>query len=365
MIDFRAGFDAYVAATEKKWKHDRSKSVGASEAFGCMRAVWFKKNGTEPDPDYEQSWGALRRGDLIENHFVEPAVRWYLENHFPNTRLVYGGQRQKTLIDTKNNLSATPDGLVIGADDDALAEYGVPSLGGTGCFNLEIKSIDPRVNLKEEKAVHRGQTIVQMGLTREKTSYKPNYAVIIYIDASFFDDIDVFVIPFDQKTYDIAKQRAREVFTITNPAEIMAEGKYENGCGYCQFKRACARVSGNAIPEEGEMNADTAPSPLMQEFQSLVLDERTASQESKYWEAKHKLASEKLKQWFVDTGVRRAEVPGVVKASISWVKGRTSYDYKAMLADGLDLTPYTRESEGHSRLFITEKGPKKAEAEEE
>jgi CRISPR/Cas system-associated exonuclease Cas4 (RecB family) len=361
-INFREGIDHYVRSNQKVWAHDRSKSLGASEAFGCIRKAWFGKNKTEKDESYEDDWGALQRGDLIELHFVEPATRWFLEEMFEGARLIFGGSRQRTLIDEVSGLSATPDGLVIGADDDALSHYGIESLGGSGCFNFEIKSIDPRVNLKEEKAIHRGQTIVQMGLTREKTRYQPNYAVIIYIDASFFSDIEVFVVPFDKRTYEVAKKRARTVFETTDPAELMAEGRFEGGCAYCPYSVACARVTKSAFPVDDKTIANemNTPSPLMEDFEARLREERTASAEYKAAEKRKAEASERLKQWFRDTGVRRAEAPGFAKASLSWTKGRTTYDVKAALADGVDLSPYAREGEGYDVLRISEKGPKSA-----
>lgn len=381
-IDFHEAYDTYVKAHQKVWAHDRSKTMGASEAFGCLRKAWFSKNGAARDPDHKDSWGALQRGDLIEQHFAEPAVRWFLENEFNDARLIWGGANQKTLKAPDAPLTATPDGLVVEADDDALALYGIPSLGGSGCFNFEIKSIDPRVNLREEKAIHRGQTIVQMGTTRETTQYQPNYAVIVYLDASFFDDIDIFVVPFDQKTYEIAKDRARAAFDVSNPADIMAEGKFDGAaCDYCPFKIACAQVSKGATPTTGEANYGNAPSKIMEEFEALVRAERVSSAGKKALEKDHKEAAERLKMWFQEVGVRRAEVPGVVKASITWVKGRKSYDQEGLIqalheaqkliraVEDAGLCPsdfvnealfdpeqYIREGEGHSRLSISEKG---------
>jgi hypothetical protein len=74
-IDFAEAFHTFVGANQKTWAHDRTKSVGASEAFGCLRKAWFSKHETPKDPEYKESWGALQRGDLIEQHFAEPAVR--------------------------------------------------------------------------------------------------------------------------------------------------------------------------------------------------------------------------------------------------------------------------------------------------
>lgn len=361
-ISFDAGLDAWVKAHQKTWKHDRSQSLGASEVFGCLRKAFFSKHGYEKDVDHEDRWGALIRGDHIENYFAEPATRWFLEALHGDSRLIWGGKKQRTFINGR--LSATPDGLVVGADDDALAMYGIPSLGGTACFNFEVKSIDPRVNLKEEKMVHRGQTIVQMGLIRAKTHYKPNYAVIIYIDASFFDDIDIFVVPFDQQAFDVAQMRADSIWTIKNPAEIMPEGKIDGVCDYCPFKRVCARTTAGSTPDKdaGDATNETVGLVIMEEFEGLVRTERAAAAAKKVAESEAKDASERLKQWFRDTGVRRALTDDEsIKASISWIKGRKTPDIAAMRADGVDVDKYMREGEGHDRLSISEKGSVRAD----
>lgn len=361
-LDFAQGFDDYIAAHQKTWKHDRKKSVGASEIFGCLRKAWFGKHDAPVDPSYKESWGAMERGNLIEEFHVEPAIRWYLENAFPDKgpRLTMGGKRQRTLIDTVSQISATPDGLVIGADDDALAKYGIPSLGGSGCFNFEIKSIDPRVNLKEEKSVHRGQTIVQMGLTREKMIYKPNFAVIVYVDASFLDDIDVFVVPFDQRTYDAAKERGRRVYDTKTPAEIMPEGKLDGSCKYCKYTHACARASKEATPTEGEATESNLPPALMDEIEKLLMEERRLKKEQVASEKAYKGVQEQLKEWLREIGVRRVSV-GDIKATISWSKGRKSFNRKAAEEDGLDLSKYDQEGEGFDTLRVTERGSTKAD----
>lgn len=360
-IDFEKGFNAYVGAHQKVWKHDRTKSVGASESFGCIRKSWFTKNNAVKDFDHKESWGALQRGDLIENHFVEPATRWFIEN-LHDAELVWGGAKQRTLID--GNLSATPDGLIINVDDDALAMYGIESLGGAGCFNFEVKSIDPRVNLKEEKAIHRGQVQVQMGLTRLKTRYKPNYAVIIYVDASFYDDIDIFVVPYDQHAFNIAKERADTVFATKDPVELMPEGKIDGTCDYCPYKRVCAQTNKINTPQDGDANTNETPLAIIEEFVSLATDERAAYLEKKVAEATHKEFSERIKQWFRETGVKRVKAPDdSIKGSISWVKGRKSYDVEAMRADGIDVEKYSKMGEGGDRLTISEKGSTRADEE--
>ncbi|AXQ69769.1 hypothetical protein HOU03_gp498 [Caulobacter phage CcrSC] len=354
-INFAKGFDEYVAAHQKKWRHDRSKSVGASEAFGCLRKAWFGKHNTPKDRNYKDDWGALKRGDVMEEHWVEPVVKWYLDQLPGNVRLIWGGKHQRTLVGKTAPASATPDGLIVDADDDALALYGIPSLGGTGCFNFEIKSIDPRVNLKEEKGIHRGQTIMQMGLTRELTSYRPNYALIIYVDASFYSDMNFYVIPFNQETFEAGKERARQAFEIKSVADIFPEGKLDGSCDYCPYTTACAVATGEATPTDGVTTETNTPSPIVKEFEDLIFLERELQAEKKVAEKAHKEAQERLKELFREVGTRRFQV-GDIKASITWNKGKKSLDRKAMEEDGIDLTPYEKEGNGFDTLRITEKG---------
>lgn len=358
-IDFTEAYDTFVKSRQKNWAHDRTKSMGASEAFGCLRKAWFAKHRPEArDPDYKDSWGAMVRGDIIEEHFAEPAVRWFLENYYYDARLIWGGNNQQTHKAPDAPLTSTSDGLVVDADDDALALYGIPSLGGTGCFHFEIKSIDPRVNLKEEKAIHHGQTQVQMGNTRETTKYQPNYAIIVYIDASFFDDIEVYVVAYDDKQYQAAKARATSLFAIENPAEIFPEGKIDNGCEYCPYTEECTRVTRGATPSSGEATFKTMSAEELKEFEELLAESQAVSAQRKALNEAASRSSERVKEWFRKHAVRRVVTSDETKVSLAWVKGKKTYDIEAMRAAGIPVDDFTKISGGHDRVTIREKGPR-------
>ena len=47
---------------------------------------------------------------------------------------------------------------------------------------------------------------------------KPTHAVLSYTDASFWNDVKEFVIPFDPQTYEVAQERATKIMTATNVA---------------------------------------------------------------------------------------------------------------------------------------------------
>ena len=163
-LDFDAMFASYHATQAKTWDHDRSKTVGASEIFGCIRKGWFEKhkngkNKYDPDED-DSSWGAALRGDILEEHYVVPALYHSIPK---GTKLLLAGADQQTLISGLN--SVTPDGLLVGLKRDALAKYGIPDIK-SNCILIEMKSIDPRAGLSEEKSIHRGQFQQQMGIIR-------------------------------------------------------------------------------------------------------------------------------------------------------------------------------------------------------
>jgi len=336
-LDFEAMFSAYVAGTTKSWEHDRSKTLGASEVFGCLRKAWFKKRAIEfteriqigmdtvedgvdvidgieyprfvetptyadvdrypPDEDTEESWGAMRRGDILEAHFVVPAIR----DNLPKGKLIFGGNDQKTFIEGYN--SATPDGIIIGIDRDALANYGVPDIG-TSCIMFEIKSIDPRVTLKEEKAIHHGQTQQQMGLVREKTPYKPNFAVILYVDASFLDKIKVFVVEFDEESWAAAKHRANEVYTTDDPAKIMPEGRLDGECAFCIFTKSCAIVTNGTIPDDNS-KLIAKDEELLVEFDPLAAEYQECQRAAKEAEKAFEQVKMKVKTELALIGSRK------------------------------------------------------------
>ncbi len=350
MLDFKGLFDNFATETAKVFSHNRSQTVGASEAFGCIRKTWFSKRGAEfgykQDADFEQSWGATKRGDLIEAHFVVPGLRSQLQKQIPSAELLFAGDDQATLVLGHN--SATPDGLITGLPRNALASYGIPDIE-SDCVVLEIKSIDPRVSLREEKSQHNGQTQVQMGIIRDLGKYKPNYAVILYIDASFYDNIKVFVVKFDPDTWEAAKKRANNVFTISEAARLAPEGKFDNTCTYCPFKAACSSVNVNSVPPDTKKKVEIKTD---EEIAALVAAYREAQDAQKKAEYQFEVAKENIKEALRERNTRRAHGEDF---KVSWftVAGRRTLDKEAMAADGIDLEKYEKEGQGYDQLKIS------------
>ncbi len=344
-IDFEGMFKAFEKSTEKEWRYDRRASLGASEVFQCIRKSFFEKWGYEADDDHEDDWGAAKRGDLIENHFAVPAVSAILKN---GEVLAMAGEDQDTF--RVGRLSATPDGLVINAARTALAQLGIDDIE-SDCFVTEFKSHDPRANIKEEKAVHRGQVQVQMGLLHELTNHRPQYAVIFYFDASWLSKIKFYVVRYDPKVFAVAKKRAEQVFTDQNPADLVAEGKIDDTCGICKYHEECAIASKEAIPSTKRKIADAE---TLDELAELTRRHAAAKALVAEGTQESKEIAQQIKDLLRKHGTKGASDDRFT-VSLSWNKGKKSTDLLAMQADGIDVEAYQNEGVGFEVLRVTAK----------
>lgn len=347
MLDFDKMFDDFHESQQRPWAHDRSKSLGGSEAFACIRKVGFDKHdgyGYKPDEDHEDSWGALERGNLIENNWVVPALMEMLPD---GVGYMYAGEDQITFFDEP--LSVTPDGLVTDLPRDALSKYGIPDIE-SDCVVLEIKSIDPRVNLTQEKEIHRGQAQIQMQMIRDQTEFQPMYAVLLYVDASFFDNMKVFVIPYEPRVYKSAKFRANKVFETEDPAELEAEGKFIGGCEHCKWQGACATVSKEAIPEN-EIKKKDIDQEILDKMYALLKEERERARDEKEAKEDKEDLRARIKQELANINTKRIKED---RYTVSWTfqGGRSSLDQSAMKADGIDLDKYKKSGTGFEKLTI-------------
>jgi hypothetical protein len=344
VLDFDKIFKAHIDANQKTWKHDRMKSVGASEVFDCIRKIWFVKLGAlngfaqdEEDPDDPDSWGARERGNIIEEYYVVPAVR---DNLPGAAKLRMAGKQQETLMFGEN--TATPDGLIVGLPRNALKKYGIADIG-SDCIMLEIKSIDPRVALHKEKDIHHGQTQTQMGIIRETTKYRPNFAVILYIDASFIDNLNVFVVPYDEVMWKIAQDRATTVFETTDPTQLAPEGKIDHECTYCKWQGACAKVTIGGMPPDLHKKATQ---DMIEALEPLVLAHRELEDAAKAAEHDLEVSKAEIKQALADMNTRKLRKLGEKKKTVwsaTWyaVAGKKTFSQKRLVeATGIDLEPY-------------------------
>jgi hypothetical protein len=334
----REALAAHAQATEKAWKHDRSKTVGASEIGLCARRTWYLKHGAEPDPGYKDRWGAKRRGALIES-FWEKALRASV-TALPGHKLRYAGRYQKTLIDEAAHLSATPDGLVVEE--------------GGASFCVECKSVDPRVKLEKAKEEHLFQVQVQLGLIRTLTNYRPDFAILTYIDASFLDESREFRIDYDESVFTAAVVRARAIMEAGSADELRPEGYIAGGgeCEYCAWRGQCSAMRAGQVPQKEEVTLDEGTLTTL-----ILLAQRreSAMERSEALELEAREIAQGIKDILKGHGTRRVDVPGL---RITWsaLKGRPSWDMPGLRAAaaevGLDLAPFERVGDPSDRLLV-------------
>jgi CRISPR/Cas system-associated exonuclease Cas4 (RecB family) len=335
----------HVNATRRVFAGGRSRSVGGSEIGQCARKVWWIKHNAPRDPGYVDSWGAVVRGSIFEDHFWYPA----LQRHF-GANLVFAGPNQKTL--KSGFLSATPDAIVINQPRNALAATGVPDIGPGCCFVAEAKTIDPRAGKDKAKPEHVFQVNVQLGLIRELTPYQPDHALISYTDASYWDDVKEFPIKFDPGVFDNAKTRARKIMEADSANDLPPEGWIAGGreCEYCPFSSVCGRAR-TAVPSRGKEPRPEFVTEAVGLARELKACEATAE------EADTKVRAARLAL----TDRMRAENVTNIKAdgvSISWsqVRGRQSFDNSGIretaIAAGIDISRFETTGEPSDRLVI-------------
>ena len=343
---------SYAQATERAFD-DRANTVGASEVGQCARKVYFGKNagdcvyGAASDDDFESAWGAALRGRLLEDHFWVPALRARY-----GVKLLYAGEEQQTLA--SDFLSATPDGLLIEQPRDTLAAFDVADIGQDGSIVIECKSTDPRAKLDEPRPEHRFQAIVQLGLFRELTKHRPQWALISYINASFPDDVAEFAVAFDAPVYANAKARAAEIMTATAPDQLKPEGWIGGGseCRFCPFTAACG-VLRHAVPTRPSIEP---PDPqFVAEIADLARVAKARRGEAEAATAAQREVEHEIRERLRSHELRHVAGDGV---SVTWapVKGRTSYDMPAIreaaTAAGIDISRFETTGEPTDRLVI-------------
>jgi hypothetical protein len=344
--------DAWVAANPKVWEHDRTGSLGASSVGRCLRLAFFERHEPDKADQTDDDYGYKVRGDILERHLWVPAIE-HAVRQSNSLSFLYGGEAQISLV--SGFLSATPDGLLTGVDRDCLKHLGVLDILAHELV-VEAKSIDPRVKLLEAKPEHVFQVQVQMGLTREVTAHRPEYALISYVDASCVSLIHEFPIRFDADAYAAAKARARRVFAAHTAAELPPEGRLEGGkeCKFCSFHSACGAIEADAVPEEARP-AGELPAVVLKNLAEMVMMERAWRREKKNAERQLALTQDGIKQVLREAATRSAAGSGW-SISYSRTKGRKSLDTKALVAAaieaGIDVTQFERAGSDADRLTV-------------
>jgi hypothetical protein len=330
----------------------RQHTVGASDVGQCARRVfWTKMEGDETygaarDVDYVDGWGARARGSTFEAEMWLPAMR----RRF-GSNLLYAGDEQQTL--TSDLLSATPDGLLVKQPRNLLANLGVPDIGASREVVVECKTVDPRARLDAAKLEHSYQVQIQLGILHEVTAHRPEFAVISYTDASFWDETTEFVVARDPKIYANAEKRAQDIMLARTAVELPPEGWIAGGaeCRYCPFTRACGRER-TALPDVNGANADPQ---FVAEMAELA---RAAKQHERDGDAALTQARQlqnEIRERLRTRGLRRI-IADDFRITWSPVKGRPAYDMPAIraaaAAAGVDIGRFETVGDPSDRLAI-------------
>jgi hypothetical protein len=343
--------DKFARSTGRVFE-GRQHTAGGSDIGQCARKIYWLKMEGDPDygaprdPDYIDGWGARLRGSTFENEVWLPAMRARY-----GASLLYAGKDQITLV--SGLLSATPDGLLVRQPNTALKAFGIANIGRTGEVVVECKTIDPRARLDMAKNEHAYQVQIQLGLFHEVTRHRPEYALISYTDASFWDETTEFVIARDVKIFANAKRRAQQILLAKSASELKPEGWIAGGheCRYCPFTKACGRDR-TALPHS---NGGTSDPAFITEITALA-------RAAKKYEAAADASYERMRevQNEIRVRLRAKELRRIAtdKVRITWspVKGRSSYDIPAIhavaAAAGVDISRFETVGEDTDRLVV-------------
>jgi CRISPR/Cas system-associated exonuclease Cas4 (RecB family) len=299
------------------WGFDRTEFLNSSEAGDCIRKIWYSKH--TPEAAAEQDWGYARRGSHGESYVTDSLAA----NNSVALDMI--GDNQRSLQDKKRRLSATPDGVI--------------KIGDGDWEGLEIKTIDPRTNLRNlPKTNHLIQFKIAMALVNQETDYTVTQGRLLYMDASNFNAIQEFKIGVNNGILDSYAKKAKRVFTAPSADGLDREGKRDGGCKFCSFTEVCG-VS--AAPRK-RVTGGASGSAVRYVTIKDEIDTLKAEQDSLKEDLKGELAlrgTDKL-------------IAGDIEVSISQAKGRASLNRKAVAAAGIDLSPYETVGAPSERLTV-------------
>ena len=313
--------------SKKNWGFDRQKYLNSSEAGWCIRRIWYSKH--QPELAEPQQWGYARRGSHGEHYVVDSLLA-------ANVPLIIAGDGQVSLQDEKRKLSCSPDGVFAYEEDKEWI----------GC---EIKTIDPRTNRDNlPKAEHKTQFDLAMNLLidhMKPTGFKLSRGLLIYMDASNFDDIIQFEIKVDPSTPDRLAKKASKIFRTKDVSVLDREGKRAGGkeCKLCAFKKACGVDIEDTTNRKRANKGSRFDVSVMQYMEIKAAEDLLKVQKAD--------CAENIKGELQSRGIRKAIV-GNIEVSLASVNGRRSLDKKAVARAGIDLSPFETIGAPSERLNV-------------
>lgn len=343
-LDLEKAFTEYVASRRQGFGHDRNKTIGSSEMGACALRVGRRKVGKPADKSYKDGGGFALRGDVMEDQVSAPVLEAAIKK-LGGTLMYAGQENQLSLINEKAMVSATPDGLAVGVPKDALAPYGVKDLTNgakdqanrRACFAVEFKSIDPRANVERlPDPKHVDQVNLAMGLMRDYADieWQPNYALIVYRDASDYSKINAFAVKFDEDGFHSQLARAKHLMAqvAKGPKAVETlrpEGKIAGGkeCRNCEFAEQCLGYSPMVPKTIREL-----PSNIVVKANKLASSIKEAKEAEAEWKEHKDKTTARLKELLIASKTKFAKTD-VFEAEWRSSEGRETYDTAAMAAE--------------------------------
>jgi len=163
----------------------------------------------------------------------------------------------------------------------------------------------------------------------------------------------LYVGKFDESVYRSGNIRGNKIYKAEKPSDTPAEGKATLGCDYCKWTYACAKVSGDAFPEDNDV--DEIDASVVDMFDPLVREHESLKELAKDYELQYKAKAVEIKALLSKQNNRRINSPDKWNMAYSWNAGQNRIDQNAMDADGIYLDKYRKECKGFEKLIITQK----------
>lgn len=244
MVSLKDAVNAGVANFEpKKWptydgkELDRSAFVTASEIGKCMRQIYFSKEAARKDtpPVTNETWGFFARGDNVEE-FVVKALR----ASGVDVQFMFIGDEQVSLHHGAQ--SGTPDGVLVTASGQVIV--------------FDIKSIDPRKNRRHLPSKdHVWQVTQNMALVEDCLQLIVSHGVLLYVDASNYQDMLEVRVDYDIDLMENLADRAESILAADSAESLPPEGIYEGTCNFCTFKDHCNAAQERAVELKAQQKA--------------------------------------------------------------------------------------------------------------
>lgn len=307
---------------------DRNLYLNASTATQCIRHQWYSRHAAEPSP----TTGYMRRGRMCEEYIIRCLA-------MKGVPMRYCGADQLSIVSDEHRISGTPDGFVF--------------MEGHWVM-IEIKSIDPRTYLDSlPKEDHKLQARVCMELAylQEDATYpRPEYCILIYVDASNFDNIHTFFIDRKQDVLDTLKPRAETLLSTEDVKYLDREGKLNKTCnlyGGCRYAATCGVTLKHNVPYTDD-SAVLEPSDVEELVREYTCCKSEVADLSK--------RLSRLKEELVTLCANKeGHILHTKYYAVTYKQssGYRTYDTKRMLADGLDIQKYKKQSAPFNTLILT------------